>query len=1178
MKLKRLEILGFKSFPEKTNIEFCDGITSVVGPNGSGKSNILEAIRWVMGEQRTKSLRCKKMEDVIFNGSESLKPVGMAEVRLTLANDGRSFPHPMSDYDEIMIARRLFRDGNSQYEFNNVPCRLTDIIEFFLDTGIGRNSYAIIEQGRVEQIIAAKPEERRIFLEEAASVNRYKARRESAIKKLEQTNQNLQRIKDVVSEVKKQSQSLKKQAVKAERFRELRYRIRDLEIDLEAFKCQGLLVKLNRLKSDQAGLQDDLAAKESNLGKLSARLENIRVESSDVQNAYNDISEKLRSTEVDLNSVESTFRNCSTHETELIEKRRRIKSELDSLSEKKSIAKKSLEKAYLTLAELNADQSHLAESLMASQSSIERLEKQSKEETKKLDHFKDQLFEALQSLAQSKNRADQVVKRKTEFETRLHKDKQDLNYQTKSLEESLKQIELMQARNLDIEKSLNSIESKIIADRERRSGLIPDVKSLKENLRKLEKDFLSIKARIEWLNEQNRNYSAYGSGTQTVMKTFSSRQDESALIPLAEILETSPKYYQALTSVLESRLGGIIVSDFDKALELAEKIKELQISRVVLMPMDSFQHEESNQSSFNGEHTVKLSECVVLPEEFRGLLNHLLDDFYVVDDLFQAVELTRNSKVRSNFVTLAGEIIVPRRQISVGSLETPEKDILTMKSEYESLLVQASKLEQEIQDLNSILETKESFLQELSSGIEKLEQSRSDFKIQQMGLRKDIERLDFEISRSRSRIRTIELDRKRTVEEIDQLEKEDNDLKINLRSLNEEKNLLTKEKEAFEDHANQVRTLLDAERKQLNEIRIQLIQTEERKKSSEKDLNATQSFINNYENQTSNLKQESDYLSQQVLLLSEEKAKILNRKKELSGILQDFRVEQAKLHDSFNALKIIGSDLSEQVQALTQSVRHLRDRIHQNEVELARLEETLRSAVEKTQEKHQIDPRQVKCPTIQPDEAVLAEMRSKIESMGAVNLAAISESEQVEERLSFLLEQEKDLKAAVRSLFSTIEKIDRTTTQRFQATFQEVNAKFREIFSSLFNGGEAWLELIGSEDSPDHGVNIMVKPPGKRLQNVELLSGGEKALTAIAFIFAIFLYKPSSFCLLDEVDAPLDDSNVDRFNQMLRDLSRNTQFVIITHNKRSMEGADCLFGVTSEETGASALVSVKFSE
>jgi len=340
----------------------------------------------------------------------------------------------------------------------------------------------------------------------------------------------------------------------------------------------------------------------------------------------------------------------------------------------------------------------------------------------------------------------------------------------------------------------------------------------------------------------------------------------------------------------------------------------------------------------------------------------------------------------------------------------------------------------------------------------------------------------------------------------------------------------------------------------------------------------TRNFIKSCERQITGFEQEIEYLAQQGRILVEDKTKTINHKKQSSLLHEKLCIEKTKFQRSFDSLKSEALRLSDEEQSLNKSIGHLRERIHHNEVELARLEETLRNSVEKIVEKHNIDPRNAKSPSIQPDETELIQIKSKLESMGEVNLAAISESRQVQERYSFLLEQENDLKTAVRSLFSTIEQIDRTTTQRFQATFQEVNAKFREIFSSLFNGGEAWLELVGSEDSPDHGVNIMVKPPGKRLQNVDLLSGGEKALTAIAFIFAIFLYKPSAFCLLDEVDAPLDDSNVDRFNQMLRDLSRNTQFVIITHNKKSMEGSDCLFGVTSEETGASTLVSVKFAE
>ncbi|MHB8205494.1 MAG: chromosome segregation SMC family protein, partial [Desulfomonilaceae bacterium] len=426
MKLKRLEIIGFKSFPEKTTIDFCDGITSVVGPNGSGKSNIMEAIRWVMGEQRTRTLRCKKMEDLIFNGSDSLKPVGMAEIRLTLGNDGKSFPPPMSDYDEIMVTRRVYRDGNSQYEFNGVSCRLTDIVEFFLDTGIGRNSYAIIEQGRVEQIIAARPEERRIFLEEAASINRYKLRRESTIKKLEQTNQNLQRIKDVISEVKKQSQSLKKQAVKAERFRELKNRLRTLEISLEAFKCRSLSEKLNQLKVDERQLVDELTQNETNLGKLTAELESVRLQTSDIQTSFRSLSEKLRSTEVERNTYESNLNNCLSRENELRERRRRIESDLDSGIRNKSRAESKMEEDELKHSEFISSQTNLTQELKSSQRMTVSLEREAKEKNRRLEQFKEHLFETLQKLSQYKNRAEQNIRRQTEIKARLKKDEADL--------------------------------------------------------------------------------------------------------------------------------------------------------------------------------------------------------------------------------------------------------------------------------------------------------------------------------------------------------------------------------------------------------------------------------------------------------------------------------------------------------------------------------------------------------------------------------------------------------------------------------------------------------------------------------------------------------------------------------------------------------------------------------
>ncbi len=1178
MKLKRLEIIGFKSFPEKTTIDFCDGITSVVGPNGSGKSNIMEAVRWVMGEQRTRTLRCKKMEDLIFNGSDSLKPVGMAEVRLTLGNDGKSFPPPMSDYDEIMVTRRVYRDGNSQYEFNGISCRLADIVEFFLDTGIGRNSYAIIEQGRVEQIIAARPEERRIFLEEAASINRYKLRRESTIRKLEQTNQNLQRIKDVISEVKKQSQSLKKQASKAERFRELKHQLRNLEISLEAFKCRNLSGKLNQLKVDEKELVDELAHKEAKLAKLTAELEFLRLQTSDIQASFRALAEKLHSTEAERNACESNLNNCLSRENELRQRRRRIKSDLDSGIRNKSGAEIRMNEYELKRSEFISTQTKLTEDLESSQLLTISLEKETKEENIRLEQFKEQLFEILQKISQNNNKTEQNSRRQTEIRARLKKHEADLMSQSESLDKSLQQMDHIHQRTLEVQQSLNLVESEIGTDQEKRSALASEIKSSRENFRLLENEFLSVKARLEFLNDQNRNYSSYSAGTRSVMKAFSSFSNTEPLEPLAELVQCPPEYHLALASALDSRLGAIVVKDFSHALELAEKIKQRQVSRVDLLPLGSFSSDSCDYLLKENHYIKRLSDVVTASPHCKGLVNELLKDFYVVETLALAKEWLPGFGPGIKIVTLDGEIIVPERLVSVGTLETMERDILSKKLEAETLDLKASEAEKQIQITYSNIENQESLRQGLSNKIEKNTLLKSELKIEQVRLLKDIERLNSENSRLRSAIRSIDLNKKRILEDLSQLTKENDELEINSKFLEEKRCLLTQKKEAFEKHTKEARSSLDKETKRMNELRISLVQIEERKKSLEKELNSTKNFIKNCERQNKNFEQEIQYLTQQAQHLAQDKTKTINHKKQLSILFDTLSVEQAKTQKSYDSLKLVAVKLSDEEQRLNKSVGQLRERMHENEVEMVRLQEALRNSVEKIVEKHNVDPRFANCPLAQPDEGELVEIRSKLESMGEVNLAAISESQQVEARFGFLLEQEKDLVAAVKSLFATVDKIDRTTTQRFHSTFQEVNVKFREIFSSLFNGGEAWLELIGSGDPANYGVNIMVKPPGKRLQNVDLLSGGEKALTAIAFIFAIFLYKPSSFCLLDEVDAPLDDSNVDRFNQMLRDLSRNTQFVVITHNKKSMEGSDCLFGVTSGKAGASTLVSVKLAD
>ncbi|MGC8603450.1 MAG: AAA family ATPase, partial [Desulfomonilaceae bacterium] len=717
MKLKRLEIFGFKSFPEKTLIDFCDGVTSVVGSNGSGKSNIIEAIRWVMGEQRTRTLRCKKMEDLIFNGSDSLKPLGMAEVRLTLTNGGRPFPPPMSDYDEVMVARRLYRDGKSEYELNGVSCRLTDIIDFFLDTGIGRNSYAIIEQGRVEQIIAAKPEERRIFLEEAASINRYKARRESAIKKLEQTNENLLRIKDIVFEVKKQSQLLKKQAKKAERYRELKNRIRDLEINLEASKCQRVSEKLNQLKNSQEMLVNELTEKETRLGKLTANLESTRLQISEIQISFNELSEKLRFAEIESNNAETALANFLSRENELKERRQRIEANRDSLIRNETAAQNRLKELELQHKELLSSHSQFSEKLKSSQKLIGDLKKASDERDGTLEQFRNDLFQALQDLSRSRNQLEQNLRRQTELKTRLNKFRTDFLNQSESLGKTLEQKDLSEQGSLKIQQSLDLIESEFENNREKRSTMVNELKSLNEKMRELEKNSISIKTKLESLNEQNRNYASYGSGTQFVMKHFSSLGNLDILKPVAELIQCPPEYSTALTSALNTLLGAIVVKDFSCALELAEKIKDLEISRVDIVPLDSFDLDVPDQL-IQQDHIKKLSDLVTAAPSFKGLVNRLLRDFYVVKNLSFAKNFFRNFRKNIRIVTLKGEIIVPESFVSLGSLESPEKDVLSKKFETDSLIIQVADVDRQIHEVKTIIAAKELDLIKLSRKIE----------------------------------------------------------------------------------------------------------------------------------------------------------------------------------------------------------------------------------------------------------------------------------------------------------------------------------------------------------------------------------------------------------------------------------------------------------------------------
>ncbi len=1183
MKIKRLEIKGFKSFPDKTVLDLKEGITSIVGPNGCGKSNVMEAIRWVMGEQRAKSLRGKKMEDVIFNGSEKRKPVGMAEVRLVLANSDGLGPPSMSDYDEIMIARRLFRDGESQYELNNISCRLSDVTDFFLDTGVGKNSYAIIEQGRVDMVVASKPEDRRVLIEEAAGISRYKARREAALKKLEQTRQNLQRISDVVGEVKRQATSIKRQAAKAERWRNLSNRLRELDLGLHAVRCKD---HQNRLTETGAELERNgtaLTEREAELASRQASLEKDRLKALDTEKALAELLESRHKTELELTSVRGRMEQDRGRVAQL-------QLRQDSAAEEKAATEKQRSESAARLQEeekgresIRCELKEAADKLDGALSDIKGADETLGKERIRLDELKEEIFRLLQETAQERNKRESLSRRSTEVQGRLARvseERGEIEVEIASEKAERDRIgaelsETVLLKEEETEQTAELVESQHDAGRR--------IEGLRKEINRVEKSLAAESARLDSLEEMQRDYAGYDQGVRFLMKNKESLGGEAILGPLADMMEVPPEYQKALAGVLGDRLGHVVVTSTREGVEAARRLKEAGGGRSTFIPVhprpvaDRFDVADRSDVEVMGD-PPPLKDKVRFREGLEALGDFLLDGCHVVDDMGRAIELWDRNGVHMDLVTTEGEVLNRFGEITGGCLDKKQEEVFEKRREIAELIEKADALETELTGLHSVLEDEERNLGKITSELEWRRRRINEFDMKEIRLRKDRERLEAQVEAAEKRVEILVLERER-------LSKEREEMLTDLREADAEASRLEtvriereQEREIVGLDVEKLNAVVQERHQQTSEIRVNLARLEERERSAERECRAIAESLRQHERHLSTLSSEQTRNEAEQKRLAEELSLAGAREKDLMEE-HERRAEQiAGLKTAAEGLAESCKTLEHEVAGRERSVRELRETVHGLEMERVRLEQMLDGLVEKIIERYRVDPRTVPCPDTPPDQTEMTDLRAKLESMGEVNLAAIAESAHVDERLTFLQEQEDDLKKAVDSLFATINAINRTTKERFAEAFSGINEKFQEIFPFLFRGGEARLVLTDEEDLLETGVEIMARPPGKRVRNMDLLSGGEKALTAVALIFSIFLTKPSPFCLLDEVDAPLDDANLNRFNEMLRQLSDRTQFLIITHNKRTMEEADTLYGVTMEEPGTSSVVSVQFMQ
>ncbi len=1184
MRLKRLEMLGFKSFAPKTVIELPAGITAVVGPNGCGKSNIVDALRWAMGEQSARHLRGHQMEDVVFNGSDSLPATGMAEVSLTFDNEDGRGPTDYSNFTEIMVTRRLFRSGESEYAINKVPCRLKDVVELFLGTGVGSKAYSIVEQGRVDELVNSKPEERRALIEEAAGTSKYKSRKLVAERKLERTQQNLLRVSDIVREIERQIRSMELQAKKAERFRALRAELKEKELTSSALQSHSLNEEISRCETQLAQVEGRIAECMSSLHAKEAETEAMRLSLMEADREIGAQQEKVYEHKVRIQAEEQRMdfykrdlaRLAQTEveaDASLAQLEDKLKTLADEISE---LSKAKDHYVQLSLFEetfLNDNERELA----ALEVRIQTLQSE-------IDNEKSALIEIANQVAYLNNDSAAKEKRRAEVHAELTRNAGEHEAAVNALaacddkrrdaESALgSSLDRAHERTLEMAQVTTSIQTLGTAKEEQERK----AESLKEQIQETRSRLLS-------LEDLQKNYEGYQEGVRAIMLK---RQQEAAPNGIyglvAEVIEAPEPYEKALTAVLGDRLQYIIVKGHEQGVEAIEYLKKEASGRGSFIPRELSRKQHRPLPLGEAEVMAPLLEMITVKDGYDDVAQYLLSDVVVVRDLKSGLALWNRNGFYSTLVTPEGEVIDPMGIVTGGSGASLEGSLLAQR--------------RRIKESRGALAELEAQLFNEDQKVESLKDELNRATIQKTALTAEIHRLELDRVRLEHEHLSADSEHGRLVQTVHALIQEQTDFTTALESLDEQIRICNTTVETRLQEKNEREQRLDHLSTEFSELRqsaeaLEAAVTQSRIRNAalgEKRENTVQNLDNRRQHHEETLAA-MDARQSQITEIRLRRAEIENALSETKRSLENGQVDLRELEQRLEADRQRYKTASMSLAELEESIKELRPRgeacqEEKNRVQLVLAEHRLNldHLADTIRDKYDVDIRQVAATVSDNGSsredliAEIEELRGRLDRMGEVNLAAIGEYEELKTRFEFMSRQQQDLEKSMADLQQTIVKLNRICRLRFKESFEEINAKFESIFPRLFRGGKAKLLLTDERDYLETGVDIVVQPPGKKLQSITLLSGGEKALTAVSLLFAIFLTKPSPFCFLDEVDAPLDDANIDRFNDLIKEMSEFSQFVLVTHNKKTMQAAEMLYGITMAEPGISKVVSVRMS-
>ncbi len=1179
MYLKRLELQGFKSFADKTVLEFMPGITSVIGPNGSGKSNISDAIRWVLGEQSMKSLRGSKSLDIIFAGTQNRKSLGFAEASLVFDNTDGGLP---IEYTEVTVTRKIYRSGETGYYINKVPCRLKDVLELFMDTGIGKDGYSIIGQGKIDEILSNKSEDRRHIFEEAAGIVKYRVRKVESEKKLEHTKLNLLRINDILAEIETNIEPLKEQSEKAKKYLNLREELKNIEIGLFLYNIEKYKKDLEEIVKDEEIYKTQCNDEEGRLERIKALKEELKSGIDSITETIEEMSnlgfeskKEIEMLHSDINvsntRIENNKQNKERLEKEIEELTTRIKEleeEKKQKDQKKETLKENREKFAKELEEKEKELTEITKKLSSKELEIEAYKKTVEENT-------DKKYELQASISEQDINYQNYQKRQNQIKNEITGHVSELDNTRMKKEEIAKEFYEIESKRNKVVTDLEEVNrEKQEADRK--------IKDFDSKINMLLGEKRIKESKLKFLIETEKEKEGYIKSVKTLLKDCETTKELGKGMHgvLANIIEVPEAYQTAIEMCLGSSLQNIVTENENDAKRLIEHLRKNNLGRASFLPITSVKGKKLEKIKGKDAGIVGIaSDLIRYSKKYENIILNLLGRTVIVQDMETAIRVAKDNGYSFRIITVEGDVINPSGAITGGSVAKKTVNILGRGREIEKLQKEIKKLEEQIQKLEKEKETYQTSIKDVTEKVSTFEKALQEIEIIYATGKEKMNGIEENIQRVETRLNKLKEESKKLEEQREESIKNKADFQEKIQAINEENEKLKEIITEFAQLNKDNQKYVDDLNFDITNLKISVSSFDESESSIEEiqerihtEIETANRSIENKTIQIEQMKQDNFNLEKAIEEIKEKIEKIKEEVKNSGSKIEELKEKRIQKNQK----------LTEQEEEMNNKLKILEDlkaQIVKIDAKKTKLEEDITNIINKMWEEYELTPNNVvdykKPDNVQLTQKKVKELRNEIRELGSVNVDAIEEYKNLKDRYDFMCEQRVDLESTMGKLRKIISDMTGIMKEQFKEKFEMINKNFAEVFKELFGGGNASLTLEDKDNILECGIEITVQPPGKKLQNMMLLSGGEKAFTAIALLFAILKINPAPFCVLDEIEAALDDVNVYRYAEYLKKFAKNTQFLVITHRKGTMEAADTVYGITMEENGISKLLSMK---